>query len=110
MNKSKYPNNWLKIAEQLKKEKNYTCERCKHRHEPDKGYTITVHHLDGNPSNCKRWNLAVLCQRCHLKVQAYVKLHNELEQMNFPFYEPAEWLIPHLRGYVEERKKEKGEI
>jgi hypothetical protein len=34
--------------------------------------TLTVHHLDGDKSNCALWNLAVLCQQCHLQVQAKV--------------------------------------
>ncbi|GAH88897.1 unnamed protein product, partial [marine sediment metagenome] len=28
---------------------------------------LTVHHLDGNKANCEDWNLAALCQRCHLR-------------------------------------------
>ena len=33
-----------------------------------KGHVLTVHHLDMNPSNCEWWNLAALCQQCHLKI------------------------------------------
>jgi len=35
---------------------------------------LTVHHLDGNPLNCKWYNLVALCQRCHLRVQTKVRM------------------------------------
>lgn len=35
---------------------------------------LTVHHLDGVKANLRWWNLVSLCQRCHLQVQAKVKL------------------------------------
>jgi hypothetical protein len=33
---------------------------------------LTVHHLNGNKADCRWWNLAALCQRCHLRVQRVV--------------------------------------
>lgn len=33
---------------------------------------LTVHHLDGDKLNCRWWNLAALCQRCHLSIQGRV--------------------------------------
>ncbi len=35
---------------------------------------LTVHHLDGNKANCRWWNLAALCQRCHLTIQGRVDM------------------------------------
>jgi len=58
---------------------------------------ITVHHLNGNPGDCRPANLAVLCQRCHLHVQnmPLYKLANQLEM--FGDFELI-WLQPHLKG------------
>lgn len=58
---------------------------------------LTVHHLNCDPGDCRRANLAALCQRCHLHVQniPLVQLANQLEM-----FEPFElrWLQPHLEG------------
>lgn len=53
----------------MKQKAGWCCERCGHPHDPRAGYTLTVHHLDGDKQNCRSANLAVLCQRCHLSVQ-----------------------------------------
>jgi 5-methylcytosine-specific restriction endonuclease McrA len=70
MNRELYPDNWEEIAFGMKQLTDWTCEHCGHAHDPAHGYTLTVHHLDGAPSNCAYENLVVLCQRCHLRVQA----------------------------------------
>lgn len=54
---------------------------------------LTVHHLDGNKANCRWWNLASLCQRCHLTIQGRVRM----EQV-YPF-EHSEWFKPYAAGY-----------
>lgn len=54
---------------------------------------LTVHHLDGNKANCRWWNLAALCQRCHLTIQGRVRM----EQV-YPF-EHSEWFKPYAAGY-----------
>ena len=66
-----YPPNWPQVALQVKEEAGWQCERCsvKHGGPPN---VLTVHHLDGNKWNLERWNLAALCQRCHLRVQARI--------------------------------------
>jgi hypothetical protein len=33
---------------------------------------LTVHHLNGAKADCRWWNLAALCQACHLSIQARV--------------------------------------
>lgn len=54
---------------------------------------LTVHHLDISPANCAWWNLAALCQRCHLSVQARVV-------MDRPYmFEHTEWFKPYVAGY-----------
>jgi len=94
--KATYPENWGEIAQRLKERHNWRCERCGHPHEVETGHVLTVHHLDGNPANCEEWNLAVLCQRCHLHMQhinifqgwLFEKLHSD-------------WFKPHLKGFKE---------
>jgi 5-methylcytosine-specific restriction endonuclease McrA len=65
-----YPDNWAEIANEIKQRAGGFCEHCGHIHDPGSGYTLTVHHLDGNPANCAYENLVALCQRCHLHIQA----------------------------------------
>jgi hypothetical protein len=63
---------------------------------------LTVHHLDGNKANCELWNLAALCQRCHLHIQGKVKM----DQMFFSeLLDVSEWFKPHLQGYLASQKE-----
>jgi hypothetical protein len=88
-----YPSNWYKIAKRIKKAAGWKCVRCGHPHDVKSGHVLTVHHLDGDKSNCRWWNLAPLCQRCHLRIQGRVK-------MNQPFiYEHSEWFKPYVAGF-----------
>ena len=97
---SEYPENWPEIAKQVKDECGGKCERCDHAHDPAAGYCFTVHHLDANKANCERWNLAGLCQRCHLYMQPV-----DMNQMLFDFVQVSKWFEPHLAGYRESRKE-----
>lgn len=84
---SRYPKNWRAIARQVKDAAGWRCEQCGHVHEPAAGYSLTVHHIDGDPRNSCSWNLVALCQRCHLS------LHQRqlVGQYWFDFAKPA-WL------------------
>lgn len=64
-----YPDNWRDIARKVKEEADWKCERCGYPHYPEHGYTLTVHHKDGDTKNNDPENLEALCQRCHLKAQ-----------------------------------------
>jgi len=88
-----YPDNWKEIATAIKEAAGWKCERCGHEHDPQNGYALTVHHLDNNKSNCALWNLASLCQRCHLKVQGRVFLPQCY------MFEFSQWFVPHVVGY-----------
>lgn len=68
MQPEKYPANWTQIAQRVKEKAGWKCAVCKHYNTPSEGYTLTVHHIDGNPGNNQRWNLLAACQRCHLKL------------------------------------------
>jgi hypothetical protein len=54
---------------------------------------LTVHHLTGEKADCRWWNLAALCQRCHLQVQGRVKMHQVYGLEHTP------WFRPHAAGY-----------
>jgi hypothetical protein len=86
---------WPEIAQQIKIRNEFKCERCGHDDDPPAGYTLTVHHLDGNKSNNEEWNLAALCQRCHLSIQGKVFLPQ------FYMFEHSEWFKPHVDGYYQ---------
>ena len=67
--KGTYPPDWNEIGDRVRAEAGGICIRCGHDHDPKAGYALTVHHFDGNKSNCEWWNLMALCQRCHLRRQ-----------------------------------------
>lgn len=54
---------------------------------------LTVHHLDGDKLNCRWWNLAALCQRCHLTIQGKVKMRRPW------LFDHSEWFKPYVAGY-----------
>lgn len=84
-----YPNDWTEIATRIKDAAGWFCEHCGHIHEPERGYTLTVHHLDGDKSNCDYRNLVALCQRCHLHIQA----RYWPGQLILPGIDVPEWMI-----------------
>jgi 5-methylcytosine-specific restriction endonuclease McrA len=88
-----YPENWKDIAKQTKDQAKWRCIRCRHPHDPDNGYCLTVHHIDLNKTNCEWWNLAALCQRCHLQIQ-----HKVIIEQPYMF-EHSDWFKPYVAGY-----------
>lgn len=74
-----YPSNWKDIAKACKDAAGWRCVRCGHEHDRATGHVLTVHHLDMNPANCEWWNLAALCQKCHLSVQARVIMERDFD-------------------------------
>jgi|SRR3990172_836843 len=88
-----YPADWPTIAQAVKDAAGWRCVRCGHPHDPEAGYTLTVHHLDGVKAHCRWHNLAALCQRCHLIIQAKVV-------MSRVWYLPhSAWMRPYAAGY-----------
>lgn len=54
---------------------------------------LTVHHLDGDKSNCAWWNLLALCQRCHLTIQGAVN-------PDIPYFlEHSDWFKPYVAAH-----------
>jgi hypothetical protein len=95
--KGNYPDNWKEIADQVKADAGWRCVRCGHEHDPGAGYCLTVHHLDVDPANCEWWNLAALCQRCHLTIQG--RVHIERGWM----FDHSDWFKPYVAGYYANR-------
>ena len=95
--KSTYPPDWPAIAEACKESAGWRCVRCSHPHDPAHHYTLTVHHLDLDPLNCEWWNLAALCQRCHLRIQAKVFMERVW------IFEHSTWFKPYVAGYYAHR-------
>ena len=94
---AEYPKNWQTIASRIKSKANWKCERCGHAHDKVSGHVLTVHHLDGDKANCEDWNLAALCQRCHLHIQNKIRM----DQMFLSeLLDVSEWFKPHLSGYL----------
>lgn len=97
-----YPPDWPEIAGRVKAECGAICIRYRHPDDIDAGYLFTVHHFDGNKSNCEWWNLMGLCQRCHLKVQARVN-----PEISY-FLEHSAWAKPYIAGFY--AKKYEGKL
>jgi len=104
-----YPPDWDEIAERIKKKNKYRCEICGHKHDPQNGYCLTVHHLDRDPQNNEEYNLVSGCQRCHLRLEAHAKrLEKRGETIFSQSWFPSklreivyvDWFKPHLEGYL----------
>lgn len=92
-----YPADWPAIALRIKESNGWPDSRsfgCWHR---SHFHVLTVHHLDGNKANVQDWNLAALCQRCHLAVQGRVKMDQGFFEAVMPV---SDWFKPHLAGYL----------
>ena len=95
--RGEYPPDWPEIANRVKDEAGRKCIRCGWTHCPVTGHVLTVHHLDGDKANCEWWNLAALCQRCHLKIQGRVDMEREW------LFEHTDWFKPYVAGYYAHR-------
>lgn len=115
-----YPKRWPQIAQRVRRMNGWRCERCHHPSKPHtaewnqpcddqcthpgigdgKMRVLTVHHLDGNKSNCRLWNLAALCQVCHLQVQGRVAWYQGWPLPHTP------WMQKHVDRYERERLRE----
>ncbi len=70
---SKYPADWRQIRARILKRDGNACKFCgaaNHEPHPITGsrVVLTIAHLDHGTENCTDWNLAALCQRCHLRL------------------------------------------
>lgn len=76
MKRELYPDNWEEIAFSVKTELDWKCEecgmQCRRPGEPFDTHrrTLTVAHLNHDPSDCRRENLKALCSGCHNRYDA----------------------------------------
>lgn len=89
-----YPKDWKEISARVRESVGWKCVRCAHRHDPETGYTLTVHHANMDPSCSEWWNLLPLCQRCHLAIQAKVDLNRP-----WVMADHSEWFKPYVAGF-----------
>ena len=90
---TEYPANWSDIADRVKGAASWHCIRCGHGHDFYSRHVLTVHHWNGDKSDCRWWNLLALCQRCHLNIQARV----DPEQ---PYmFEHSDWIKSYAAGF-----------
>ena len=102
-----YPPDWPQIAQRIKETAGWRCERCHHLDCWETAHVLTVHHLDGDKANCLDWNLAALCQRCHLTIQGRVKMEQGFFEALMPV---SAWFRPHLDGYLAHLESKKTAI
>jgi 5-methylcytosine-specific restriction endonuclease McrA len=88
-----YTADWKAIATAVKAAAGWRCVRCGHPHDPKTGYTLTVDHLSGAKDDNAWFNLAALCQRCHLSVQGRVILTRPW------VWEHTAWFRPYVAGH-----------
>ena len=92
-----YPIDWKEISIWVKAAAGWHGERCGHPDDRQAGYMLTVHHLTLEKDNCQWWNLAALCQRCHLRTQGKVIMERPW------LLDHSEWFKPHAAGYYAHR-------
>ena len=101
-----YPKNWNEIADRIKQQSGYCCQRCRmqclppgnsYRHLPRKirsKYTAQVHHRDLQPSNNNINNLVTLCTGCHLYYHHGQKGNITPGQLSLSLAIESRYLIP----------------
>lgn len=115
--RGEYPPEWSEITLWIKGRTGWRCERCNHPHAghwfrdgvrvpfcndgclhkfDGKNRILTVAHLDNNKSNSSEWNLAALCQVCHLQTQGRITMEQAW------MFEHSSWMKPHVEGMKEE--------
>ena len=93
-----YPDNWDEIAKRIKDAAGWSCERCGHPHEVETGYVLTVAHMIPDKALVEDWNLAALCQRCHLHCQ------HKIDFLQGYMFEHSEWLAWRWKAFLEWRQ------
>ena len=87
IDKSKYPDNWNKIARECKEVAGWKCINCGVGHMEDgtMGSCLTVHHPDLDTENPEA-RIDALCARCHLRADRLIrKTELEKKQLKLPF-------------------------
>ena len=116
--RGEYPADIDAIFAAVKDAAGWRCVRCGHRFDRETGRSLAcdvlcdhqrgghrrgpevvrrlnygVHHLDGDKSNSRWWNLLAMCNSCHLHTQARVIVERPW------LFAHSEWFIPFVCGY-----------
>ena len=73
MDRTKYPANWNEIAQEIKDQAGWKCEKCSRQCRfPGEQFdthrrTLTVAHINHVEMDCRPENLVALCPVCHLQ-------------------------------------------
>jgi hypothetical protein len=94
VSRGEYPPDWPLIAARVKDAAGWRCVRCDAPHSRDGWRILTVHHLNGDKSDCRWWNLLALCQRCHLSIQSRVN-----PERPWVMTEHTAWFRPYVAGF-----------
>lgn len=110
-----YTDDWKEIADGVKDKVGWRCARCGHpaekpgqrvrcddkcdpsRHpgglNDGRQRVLTIHHLTGQKDLNLWWNLAPLCQVCHLVIQGKVVMERRW------MFEHSDWFKPYVAGW-----------
>jgi hypothetical protein len=83
--KNEYPNNWVAISNELKRQLRFQCQQSSCRIEvgyEHKNY-LHVHHKNGLKNDCSSENLVCLCIRCHAEQPNHSHIKNLPEYVEF---------------------------
>lgn len=122
---TKYPTEWKEIAKSVKDLAGWRCIRCRHPHETPNSLVkcdhlcredlhpetweliplrrqriLTVHHMDGRKSNLAHWNLAALCQVCHLFIQGTTQHRLDVFYVRGPWLALEHWVLPFRNEWI----------
>ena len=87
MEKERYPDNWKEIATAVKENADWKCQQCgmqcRRPGEPFDTHrrTLTVHHINHMPEDCRPENLIALCATCHLRADAQFHAEHRKQRM-----------------------------
>lgn len=86
MERNRYPANWKEIAYKVKCDAGWRCTECGMKcREPGEPFdthkrTLTVHHINHMPEDCRPENLIALCAGCHLRADAAFHVEHRKER------------------------------
>lgn len=77
-----YAFNWQEISERTKKERNYTCEKCRKQFLGSDARFVDTHHRNALKNDNSDSNLEVLCIGCHADepMHSHMKAHSRYKE------------------------------
>lgn len=81
----KYPVNWKEIREEILRRAEHKCELCgaenyKPHWKTKSKVVLTIHHINYDIADNRRYNLLALCQRCHNKLDMPNRIDNRIDK------------------------------